>query len=164
VQNTGILIAVALACTLIAMALFSGGGKEPEMAPEFALMNLDGESVALSDFRGSVVVIDFWATWCSPCLKSFPDLHEVVERNDEQGVVLLVVSLDKTEKRARDYLVDNGYSTSNVLWQSLDAAREVKELFGVVGIPRTFIIDREGFIRHVGHPGRLTDADIRKWL
>jgi hypothetical protein len=87
-----------------------------------------------------------------------------VERNKDEDVVLLLVSLDRTAKRARDYLVENGYSTDNVLWESLDASREVKDLFGVVGIPRTFIIDRDGFIQHTGHPGELTDTDLQEWF
>jgi len=164
VKNSGILISVALAGLLIITLLLTGGDREPELAPDFTLMNLDGDFMTLSDLRGSVVVIDFWATWCSPCLKSFPNLHDVVERNKDQGVVLLLVSLDKTAKRSRDYLVENGYATDNVLWESLEASREVKELFGVVGIPRTFIIDREGFIQHTGHPGDLTDADLQEWF
>ena len=163
-KNSGILIAAALAGLLIVTLLLTGVDREPEMAPDFTLMNLDGDFITLSDLRGNIVVIDFWATWCSPCLKSFPNLHEVVERNKDQGVVLLLVSLDKTAKRARDYLVENGYATDNVLWESLEASREVKGLFGVVGIPRTFIIDREGFIQHTGHPGELSDADLQEWF
>lgn len=163
-RNTGLLVSIALAGILLVTILLSGGEQEPKVAPDFSLMNLDGEVVTLSDLRGKVVVIDFWATWCSPCLKSFPSLHAVVERNEELGVVLLLVSLDKTAERARDYLVENGYATDNVLWESLDAAREVKNLFGVVGIPRTFIIDRDGFIQYSGHPGKLTDADLLEWL
>jgi len=164
VKNTGILVAAALAGLLIVTLLLSGGDQVIELAPDFTLMNLDGEFVTLSDYLGQVVVIDFWATWCSPCLKSFPNLHSVVDRNKDRGVVLLVVSLDKTANRARDYLIKNEYPTSNVLWESLEAARGIKELFGVVGIPRTFIIDREGFIRYAGHPGNLADKDLEEWL
>ncbi|MFC2082799.1 TlpA family protein disulfide reductase [Candidatus Bipolaricaulota bacterium] len=159
-RNIGFVLGLALAGILIAALAFSTGERPPKSAPEFSLESLDGESITLSELRGSVVVIDFWATWCSPCLRSFPNLHAVVERHRDSGVVLLLVSLDKTAKRARDYLVDNGYSTEHALWESLDAAREVKELFGVVGIPRTFIIDRDGFIQYSGHPGRLTDDDL----
>ncbi|MCK5828499.1 TlpA family protein disulfide reductase [Candidatus Bipolaricaulota bacterium] len=163
-KNTGILLTAALAGLLLVTLLLSGGDQEPELAPDFTLMNLDGDLVTLGDYRGSVVVLDFWATWCSPCTKSFPNLHAVVERNEAEGVVLLLVSLDKTANRARDYLVENGYSTDNVLWESLDAAREVKDLFGVVGIPRTFIIDRDGFIQSSGHPADLTDESLQEWF
>jgi len=159
-KNIGLLIGIALAGILLATLLLSSGDQEPELAPDFTLMSLDGEPVTLSELRGNVVVIDFWATWCSPCLKSFPNLHAAVNRHQDRGVVLLVVSLDKTAQRARDYLVENGYSTDNALWESLDAAREVKDLFGVIGIPRTFIIDRDGFIQYSGHPGKLTDDDL----
>ncbi|MCK5246313.1 TlpA family protein disulfide reductase [Candidatus Bipolaricaulota bacterium] len=163
-RNIGLLVGIAVAGLLLATLLFSGGEKVPEMAPDFSLESLDGETVTLSELRGNVVVIDFWATWCSPCLRSFPSLHAVVDRHQDRGVILLLVSLDKTAKRARDYLVENGYPTENVLWESLDAARDVKALFGVVGIPRTFVIDRDGFIQYSGHPGRLSDADLLEWL
>lgn len=163
-KNTGILLAAALAGLLLVTILTSDVDREPELAPDFTLMNLDGDFVTLGDYRGSIVVLDFWATWCSPCIKSFPTLHAVVERNEDEGVVLLLVSLDKTAKRPRDYLVTNGYSTDNVLWESLDAAREVKTLFGVVGIPRTFLIDRNGFIQFAGHPSELTDERLREWF
>lgn len=163
-KNTGILIALALAGVLLATLLLSGGDQEPKLAPDFTLVNLDGEAITLSDYRGRVVVLDFWATWCSPCLKSFPNLHAVVEQYDESAVVLIVVSLDKSAKRARDYLVENNYATDNVLWESLELAREVRDMFGVVGIPRTFVIDQDGFIQHAGHPGQLTSDDLSKWL
>jgi len=163
-KNIGTLVAVALAGLLIITLLFSGGEQEPVLAPDFSLTNLDGDPVTLSDYAGQIVVLDFWATWCSPCIKSFPHLHEVIDRNQDQGVVLLVVSLDKTAQRARNYLVENGYSTANVLWESLDEARRVKELFGVVGIPRTFVIDRNGIIRYAGHPSDLDDSDLEEWF
>lgn len=163
-KNAGLWIAIALAGVLLATLLFEGDDFQPKLAPDFSLQSLEDEPISLSDYRGQVVVMDFWATWCSPCLKSFPQLHEVVNRHEEEGVVLLIVSLDKTAQRARDYLIENGYATSNVLWESLDAAREVRDLFGVVGIPRTFIIDREGFIQYAGHPNNLTDNELLKWL
>jgi len=163
-KNIGLLISIALAGILLATILFSGGEKVPEMAPDFSLLSLDGAMVTLSDLRGSVVVLDFWATWCSPCLRSFPSLHALAERNQDRGVILILVSIDKSAARARDYLVENGYSTEYALWESLDAAREVKSLFGVVGIPRTFVIDRDGFIQYSGHPENLTDTYLDQWL
>lgn len=163
-RNIGLLVSIAVGGILLATLAFFGGEKAPDMAPDFSLESLNGETVTLSELRGNVVIIDFWATWCSPCLKSLPSLHAVVDRHQDRGVVLLLVSLDRTGKRAWDYLVENGYSTDTALWESLDAAREVKDLFGVVGIPRTFIIDRDGFIQYSGYPSKLTDADLLEWL
>ncbi len=163
-RNAGILLSVALAAVLLAIVAFSIGDPEPVLAPDFGLVSLDGEEIRLSQFLGSVVVLDFWATWCAPCIRSFPELHELVARVEDRGVVLLVVSLDKSETRARDYLVEQGYPTHHVLWESLDAARAVKESFGVVGIPRTFVIDRDGYIQYSGKPGDLTEDDLLKWL
>jgi len=163
-RNIGLLISIAVGGILLATLAFLGGEKAPDMAPDFSLESLNGETVTLSELRGNVVIIDFWATWCGPCLKSLPSLHAVVDRHQDRGVVLLLVSLDRTGKRAWDYLAENGYSTDTALWESLDAAREVKDLFGVVGIPRTFIIDRDGFIQYSGYPSKLTDADLLEWL
>jgi len=159
-KNTGILLSIALAGVLLALVAFSIGDPEPKLAPDFRLLSLDGEEVVLSQFRGDVVVLDFWATWCAPCLRSFPDLHDLVARYEDRGVVLLVVSLDKSEARARDYLIEHGYPTGNVLWESLDAARGVKAMFGVVGIPKTFIVDREGYIQYSGSPSNLTEDEL----
>jgi len=163
-RNTGVLLSIALAAVLLGILAFSIGEPEPVLAPDFSLMSLDGEEIHLSQFRGSVVVLDFWATWCAPCIRSFPDLHDLVAQVEDRGVVLLVVSLDKSEARARDYLVEQGYPTDHVLWESLDAARAVKESFGVVGIPRTFVIDREGYIQYSGKPTNLTEDELLQWL
>ncbi len=163
-RNVGFWVGLALAAVLVATLVLPGPDNAPTLAPDFSLPSLDGEMVTLSGLRGSVVVIDFWASWCSPCRKSFPGLDALVSKYADQGVVLLVVSLDKTAQRARDYLTDNGYSTDNVLWGSLEAARDVKALFGVVGIPKTFLIDRIGLIEYAGHPDNLTDDDILRWL
>lgn len=163
-RNLGTLLSVAVAVALLAMLAFSTADTEPKLAPDFSLMSLDGEEIRLSQYAGNVVVIDFWATWCTPCLRSFPALHELVARVEDRGVVLLVISLDRSQQRARDYLVENGYSTAQVLWESRDASRAVKELYGVVGIPRTFVIDRNGYIQYSGKPSDLTDAELLRWL
>jgi len=139
--------------------LFFAGEPEPEPAPNFTLVSLDGESVRLSDYRGRVVVLDFWASWCKPCTRTLPALHELLEGYADD-VALLLVSLDRTEKASRDAMDVAGYPTDNVLWGSLDEAREVKKLFGVVGIPWTFLIDRDGLIQYAGLPTGLTAEKI----
>lgn len=163
-NNAVILLGIAVVAVLVGVFAFSPGDDTPVVAPEFSLESLDGDIVSLSSYRGRVVVIDFWATWCKPCLTSFPRLHHLVEQVGEEDVAMLVVSLDKSASRARTYLEENGYATSNVLWESLEASRGAKELFDVVGIPHTFVIDREGLIQYSGHPNRLSREELEGWL
>jgi thiol-disulfide isomerase/thioredoxin len=165
VKDIGIWVAIALVGIAVLSGVLSGGaGSGPEIAPEFTLPNLDGIDVSLAEYRGSIVILDFWATWCKPCTKTFPELHALQEEYADRDVVLLVVSLDKSAQRARDHLIENGYATDNILWGSLEEARAVKELYGVGGIPRTFLIDRAGYIRYSGYPTRLTREEIEPWL
>jgi len=163
-REAGIWIIIALVAVTVMFAAVGPVDDGPKAAPDFALENLDGELVTFSSFLGRVVVLDFWATWCKPCVKAFPDLHALVSQYEADDVVLLVVSLDRIEERSREYLVENGYPTDNVLWSSMEESRAVKALYGVIGIPHTLIIDRDGIIRFSGHTSRLTQEDIDPWL
>jgi thiol-disulfide isomerase/thioredoxin len=163
-RDIGLWLLVGILVASVAIASFRPSDDSPKVAPNFALENLDGERVTLSSYLGKVVVLDFWATWCKPCVKAFPGLDELVAGYDPEDVVLLVVSLDRVEQRAIDYLVENGYPTDNVLWESMEASREVKALYGVIGIPHTFVIDRQGIIRFSGYPTKLTTEEIDPWL
>ena len=140
------------------------GNRVGQLAPEFTLAELNGGEVALSDFRKRVVVLDFWATWCSPCRASMPGLEALRARYQDKGLVVVSVSLDRSGEDARRYLERNGYEEFIGLWESLAAAKQVAGLYGVFGIPRTFVIDRDGIIRYSGHPARLTNAAIEPWL
>ncbi len=133
-------------------------------APEFSLPALDGQTVTLSALRGEVVILDFWASWCKPCTRTLPALHALAARLADRGVVLLAVSLDRNEEAARGYVDQQGFDPGAVLYGSLDAARAVKDLYGVVGIPRTFVIDRAGWIRFSGSPSGVTEELVMRWL
>ena len=164
-KDAGVWVIIAVVALTGALALLYGNVEsDPELAPAFTLQNLDGVDVSLTEYRGSVVILDFWATWCKPCTKTFPELHALQEEYADRGVVLLVISLDKSARRARDHLVENGFATDNVLWGSLEEARGVKELYGVGGIPRTFVVDRTGYIRFSGYPTRVTAELLEAWL
>jgi thiol-disulfide isomerase/thioredoxin len=134
------------------------------LAPEFTLKDLQGESVSLSDFRGEIVLLDFWASWCPPCRYSMPHLDELRERYRTEGLVVVAISLDQNMEDISAFLEENGYSDMVVLWESQKAAQAVKTLYGVSGIPHTFVIDRQGIIRYSDHPIRLRDRDIEPWL
>ena len=135
-----------------------------ERAPGFTLKDLEGKSVSLSDYRGKVVIIDFWASWCAPCRSSMPGLKELHKAYQDQGVVMIGVSLDRTEAAAANYLKDNGYDDVIGLWESVSASQTVAHLYGVSGIPHTLVLDRYGVIRFVDHPLRLTRAVIERLL
>ena len=164
-KDVEIWVAVALIGLVVGSLVFSGGvDTTPELAPQFTLRSLDGAVISLAEYRGNPVILDFWATWCKPCTTTFPELRALQEDYADRGVVLLVISLDRTAQRARDHLVENGFATDNVLWGSLEEARAVKALYRVGGIPRTFLIDRAGYIRFSGYPTRLTPEKLEPWL
>ncbi len=140
------------------------GTKIGDLAPGFTLKDLQGESISLSDFRGKVVIFDFWASWCPPCRSSMPHLDEMRKRYQDEGLVVVTISLDPNTADISNFLEENGFTDLVVLWESPTAAQAVKTLYGVSGIPHTFVVDRQGIIRYSDHPIRLRDRNIEPWL
>jgi peroxiredoxin len=114
-------------------------------APAFRLIQLDGQAVSLTSFEGKVVVLDFWASWCGPCMKSLPAVHELVSSFDSQQVSLLMVNVQETESRASSALERLGLSGSALL----DRDGEVSASYQASAIPQTVIIDQQGVVRFV---------------
>ena len=135
-----------------------------QAAPVFDLPDLDGTIVCIADFRGQVVILDFWASWCAPCVTTAPVLEEFCKHFQDDGAVLVGVTIDRRVEDAGEFLEDNGHTSMIALWGSLDAAREVKALYGVVEIPHVFVIDRIGVIRFSGRAEELDAAHIEPWL
>ena len=129
-----------------------------QSAPDFTLKDLDGNSVSLHQFRGHVVILDFWASWCAPCRASMPTLDGFATRYQNKGLVLVGVSLDRSASDATSYLKQSNYHRLIALWESVSASQGVARTYGVSAIPRTFVIDRDGVIRFVDHPMRLTES------
>jgi len=155
---------LALLLTAPSIALLGAEDSELEPVPLFTLPNLGGIDISLAEHLGNVIILDFWATWCHACTESFPDIHALQATYADRGVVLLIVCLDKDVEEARDYLVENGYPTDNVLYGSLDEARAVMTLLGVDAVTHAMLIDREGYIRFSGHPKRVTAELLEPWL
>lgn len=163
-RQRGLALPLVGAILLLALVTAASTSDEAELAPLFTLPNLDGDAISLADYRGSVVILDFWATWCHLCVETFPAVQSLSETYADQGTVLLVICLDKQGDTARRYLIENDLRTDNVLWGSLTEAREVKGLFGVGGIAHTILIDRDGYIRYSGHPKNVTSGLVEEWL
>lgn len=117
-----------------------------EPAPDFELKNLDGASVRLSDYRGSVVLLNFWASWCPPCRVEMPHMQRFYQDYAAKGVVVLGVNLTATEEhpdRVRPF-VEKRQLTFPVV---LDEKGEVMKAYQVVGYPTTYLIDEDGTVR-----------------
>lgn len=144
---------VLLLAALMAMpALASRGALDGQQAPDFALKSLSGENLRLSEYRGEVVMINFWATWCGPCRQEMPLLDELYDRYERVGFRLLGVNIDDDPRRAMSMAEELGISFP-VLF---DDRKEVSELYRVDAMPVTVIVDREGIVRytHYGYkPG-----------
>ncbi len=120
-------------------------------APDFSLTLFDGRTVRLSDFRGKVVFINFWASWCPPCRAEARLLEQSWQRYKDQGVVFLGVDIQDREEDARRFIQEFGVTYMN----GRDPYNRIAIDYGVYGIPETFFIDREGQItyKHIGALG-----------
>ncbi len=110
-------------------------------APAFTLPDISGKSVSLADFKGKVVVLDFWATWCPPCRKEIPDFISIQNEYGSKGVQVVGIALDELPK-VRAFVQANGMN-----YPVLMGTDAITALYGgIEGIPTTFIIDRNGKI------------------
>ena len=119
------------------------------MAPEFSLPDLSGRMISLEEHRGSVVILDFWATWCPPCRMSIPELVKLQEKYGETGLVILGLSMDNP-RQVTDEKLQAFKEKNNINYIILRVNEKViKDYFKTtsVSIPTMFVIDREGKIR-----------------
>lgn len=124
-------------------------------APDFALQSAEGEIVQLSDFRGRTVVLNFWATWCAPCRKEFPELVKLSkERSD---VVVIGVNLQESAKQAADFAEEFGAEFPIVI----DADGTVADSYRLLGLPSTYFIDATGVLREQ-HFGQLSASILNE--
>jgi peroxiredoxin len=140
-------LTLGLLITVFAATSLASSGLEGQVAPDFALKSSSGENLRLSEYRGDVVMINFWATWCGPCRQEMPLLDELYTRYERVGFSLLGVNIDDDSRRAMQMIEDLGVSFP-VLF---DARKEVSELYEVEAMPVTVLVDREGNVRHVHH-------------
>ena len=140
-------ILVGLVLGVFAATSLASSGLTGQTAPDFALKSSSGENLRLSEYRGNVVMVNFWATWCGPCRQEMPLLDELYSRYERVGFSLLGVNIDDNSAKAMDMVSELGVSFP-VLF---DSRKEVSKLYEVSAMPVTVLIDREGIVRYVHH-------------
>jgi len=138
---------IAVVFSIFAASSLASSGMEGQPAPDFALKSSTGQNLRLSEYRGDVVMINFWATWCGPCRQEMPLLDELYSRYHRVGFNLLGVNIDDDSRRAMQMVDELGVNFP-VLF---DARKEVSELYDVEAMPVTVLVDREGMVRYVHH-------------
>lgn len=161
VSLNGLIRIVFIAIMVLLVSSSCTKGKKQAMkgdeAPDFTLSDLNGSDVRLSDLRGKVVLIEFWATWCPPCRESIPAMNEIYKRYNEKGLVILGISVDKGQNVAEDLRAFvREYS---ILYPVLIDSKNINNLYGVYSIPTTFLIDKDGkvILKNIGFSPELED-------
>ncbi len=121
---------------------------ESQAAPDFTLKSLGGENVRLSELRGQVVMINFWASWCGPCRQEMPLLEALYQRYNPLGFELLGVNVEQDVDDAKRWLADTSVSFPVLL----DPTNQLTKMYQVKAMPSTILVDRDGNVRHL-HKG-----------
>ena len=131
---------------LVATLLARGSGTSPtaigNVAPDFSLADLDGNPINLAELRGRPVIVNFWASWCVPCIEEFPLLREAANRHTDEGLVVIGIIYQDRAQAAREFMARFGATWA----AAADPDGRVAEAYGIRGPPETFFIGRDGRI------------------
>ena len=137
--------------------------KQHSVAPDFSLPELNGQSLQLSAYRGKVVLLDFWATWCTPCREEIPHLVELQNKYRDRGLEIIGVSMDDSPDPVREF-----YQRFQMNYPVVMGNADIGERYGgVLGLPIAFIIDRDGriYAKHIGATeASVLEQDVRAVL
>ena len=113
------------------------------LAPDFQLQSLDGQTISLSDLRGKPVLINFWASWCPPCREEMPYLQEIYEEWTDKGLVVLAINIGESSYTAEEFIQSYNLSFTVLL----DTEQDIAQRYNITGIPTTLFIDKDGIIQ-----------------
>ena len=139
-----LLVSIVIAAVIVGFALIRQNQTQPTggRAPTFGFTTFDGETFNLEDFRGQVVVLNFWASWCGPCAYEAPDLQFLYEEYQDRGVVFIGIAYADNGPNSLAFLERYDISYMN----APDVGTYISELYNIEGVPETFVIDRDGNI------------------
>jgi cytochrome c biogenesis protein CcmG/thiol:disulfide interchange protein DsbE len=132
--------------------------EQGEQAPDFTLPDIqDGNpAISLSALRGKTVYVDFWASWCAPCLRSMPLINELYAKYRERGFEVIAINVDDPVDDGRAFLLD----TPLDYLIAADTKSNVLELYGVIGMPTSYLVDPQGVVRLVHMGFKEKDIEI----
>ena len=129
------------------------------VAPDFVVADLDGTPIRLADLRGRPVMLNFWASWCGPCVEEFPLLRDAAAQHADQGLAIVGIVFGDRSEAARDFIARNGAT-----WPSaMDPGERVASAYGILGPPETYFIGRDGRIA-ARQFGPLSEASLHQQL
>ena len=158
--RTIILVVLAAAVIYTLYANFTkddrGVLKAGDMAPDFVLQDMEGNTHRLSDYRGQGVFLNFWGTWCKPCEKEMPYMENQYQAFKDRGVQILAVNVGES-----DFLVNKFIEEHNLTFPVVvDSEKDVQNAYGIKPLPATFLVNPEGKIEKI-ITGELKEADIK---
>lgn len=129
------------------------------IAPEFTAVNSAGEQVKLSDYRGNVVMINFWASWCTPCVREMPMINQIAQTY-QNDVETLFVNVGEAKGTIREFMEKQQFNFPVII----DVTGKVSGLYRITGLPATMIIDQEGIFSHILLGELTNDIPLQQWL
>lgn len=152
-KKTGLIVSFAVILALLAVLALGlkkvqAGPLSSGPAPDFTLTGFDGSTLTLSELRGKVVIINFWASWCPPCRQEAPYLEETWRKYKDQGVIFIGVNWVDTQKEALAYIDELDITYFN----GPDLGTRIAQAYNIQGIPETFYVAKNGELRgvHIG--------------
>lgn len=127
-----------------------------KLAPDFQLQNPEGQPTSLRDLRGKAVLINFWATWCPPCVYEMPYIQQVYDEWLDKGLVVLAINVGESSSQVGQFMQDYGFSFPVLL----DTKQVIAQKYNIRGIPTTFFIDKSGVIQEIRPYAFSSKADI----
>ena len=161
-MKKSIVVLTGMLVIILGLSAFDGwsmGSRPPVTgmpASEFTLTDLNGKTHSLSDYRGKIVLLNFWATWCKPCTTEMPAMQACYDRLRDKGFVVLAVNELEDEAKVREHIKTHGH-TFPVL---MDKDNRVANQYGVFGLPVSVFIDEKGMIQEYIKGGLLTEQKI----
>jgi peroxiredoxin len=153
------LVLLAALTALPSLDSWSMGSRVPAVgmqAEDFQLADLDGKTQSLSQYRGKIVLVNFWATWCKPCTTEMPAMQKIYDKLRDKGFVVLAVNELEDDAKVREHIKQYGH-TFPVL---MDRDNKVANQFGVFGLPVSVFIDEKGVVQEYIKGGLLTEDKI----